>query len=160
MENNIEEDITKINTYIELVLEKDYCNCNELNAILGKHCDGSKNVAYAMRHILSAYRRVLKENEELKIIKSAIQTLQINSMEDEKYIVISKSSFLDGSYKHLLDEYIPVQKIKDKIEELKNNIDYLKQFKDWYEKDYTNEDIINNILEVLQELLGGKEQNE
>lgn len=56
--------------------------------------------------------------------------------------------------------YVPIQKIKDKIEELKNNIDYLKQFKDWYEKDYTNEDIINNILEVLQELLGGKEQNE
>lgn len=66
MENSIEEDITKINTYIELVLEKDYCNCNELNTILGKHCDGSKNVAYAMQHILSDYKRVLKENEELK----------------------------------------------------------------------------------------------
>lgn len=65
MENSIEEDITKINTYIELVLEKDYCNCNELNTILGKHCDGSKNVAYAMQHILSAYKRVLKENEQL-----------------------------------------------------------------------------------------------
>ncbi len=83
--------------------------------------------------------------------------MQINSLEEEKYIVISKSSFLDGSYKHLLDDYIPVQKIKDKIEELKNNIDYLKQFKDWYEKDYTNEDIINNILEVLQELLERRE---
>ena len=65
MENNIEEDITKIDTYIELVLEKDYCNCNELNTILGKHCDGSKNVAYAMQHILSDYKKVLKENEEL-----------------------------------------------------------------------------------------------
>lgn len=64
MENSIEEDITKINTYIELVLEKDYCNCNELNTILGKHCDGSKNVAYAMQHILSDYKRVLKENEK------------------------------------------------------------------------------------------------
>ena len=66
MENSIEEDIAKVNTYIELVLEKDYCNCNELNTILGKHCDGSKNVAYAMQHILSDYKRVLKENEELK----------------------------------------------------------------------------------------------
>ena len=45
--------------------------------------------------------------------------MQINSLEEEKYIVISKSSFLDGSYKHLLDDYIPVQKIKDKIEEIK-----------------------------------------
>ena len=65
-ENSIEEDIAKVNTYIELVLEKDYCNCNELNTILGKHCDGSKNVAYAIEHILSDYKRVLKENEELK----------------------------------------------------------------------------------------------
>ena len=56
--------------------------------------------------------------------------------------------------KDLLDN-IPVQKVKDKIEELKNNIDYLKQFNDWNEKDYTNEDIINNVLEVLQELLEG-----
>lgn len=66
MENSIEEDIAKVNTYIELVLEKDYCNCNELNTILGKHCDGSKNVAYAMQHILSDYKRVLKENELLR----------------------------------------------------------------------------------------------
>lgn len=57
-------------------------------------------------------------------------------------------------------KYISVQKVKDKIEELKNNIDYLKRFKDWNEKDYTNEDIINNILEVLQELLEGREKNE
>ena len=64
-ENSIEEDMAKVNTYIELVLEKDYCNCNELNTILGKHCDGSKNVAYAIEHILSDYKRVLKENEEL-----------------------------------------------------------------------------------------------
>ncbi len=62
--NKLEEDIAKANTYIELVLKKDYCNCNELNTILGKHCDGSKNVAYAMQHILSDYKRVLKENEE------------------------------------------------------------------------------------------------
>ena len=73
--------------------------------------------------ILLDYKRVLKENEELKIIKSAIQTLQINSLEEEKYIVISKGSFLDGSYKHLLDDYIPVQKIKDKIRKNEEIID-------------------------------------
>ena len=65
MGNSIEEDIAKVNTYIELVLEKDYCNCNELNTILGKHCDGSKNVAYAMQHILSELEKKDKEYEEL-----------------------------------------------------------------------------------------------
>ena len=148
MENSVEEDIAKVNTYIELVLEKDYCNCNELNTILGKHCDGSKNVAYAMQHILSDYKRVLKENEELKVVKSVIQTLQINSIEDEKYIVISKSSFLDGSYKHLLDDYIPIQKVKDKIEELKKKVEELTDDKGYW----GGSDLLEQI-KVLQELL-------
>ena len=95
MENNIEEDITKIDTYIELVLEKDYCNCNELNTILGKHCDGSKNVAYAMQHILSDYKKVLKENEELN------------------YKLHSKKIALE-----IYNRYIPKSKLKEKKEEL------------------------------------------
>ncbi len=93
--------------------------------------------------------KLQKENEELKIIKSAIQTLQINSMEDEKYIVISKSSFLDGSYKHLLDDYIPVQKVKDKIEELKEEKEY------YYSREKIEE--LNDKIQVLQELLEQKE---
>jgi len=84
MKNSIEEDITKINTYIELILEKDYCNCNELNTILGKHCDGSKNVAYAMQHILSDYKRVLKENEILKEEKEQAWE-EWNSLEQGSY---------------------------------------------------------------------------
>ena len=84
MENSIEEDIAKVNTYIELVLEKDYCNCNELNTILGKHCDGSKNVAYAMQHILSDYKRVLKENEQL--------STEVNSLKG-KLDEIDKTNF-------------------------------------------------------------------
>ena len=149
MENSIEEDIAKVNTYIELVLEKDYCNCNELNTILGKHCDGSKNVAYAIEHILSDYKRVLKENEELKVVKSVIQTLQINSIEDEKYIVISKSSSLDGSYKHLLDDYIPIQKVKDKIRKNEEIIDIS-----------NDGDLIHELLQknkVYEELLESEE---
>lgn len=95
MGNSIEEDIAKVNTYIELVLEKDYCNCNELNTILGKHCDGSKNVAYAMQHILSDYKRVLKENKELN------------------YKLHSKKIALE-----IYNRYIPKSKVKEKIEEL------------------------------------------
>lgn len=87
--NSIEEDITKINTYVELVLKKDYCNCNELNTILGKHCDGSKNVAYAMQHILSAYKRVLKENEILKEEKEQAWE-EWNNLEQGSYVTEQK----------------------------------------------------------------------
>lgn len=48
---------------------------------------------------------------------------------------------------------IPILKIKDKIEELNNNRQYLSQFKDYKEKNYTNEEVVNNCVEVLQELL-------
>ena len=85
-----------------------------------KYCEAAyklnrKNII----QLLNLTKKLQKENDELKIIKSAIQTLQINSLEEEKYIVISNGSFLDGSYKHLLDDYIPIQKVKDKIEEEK-----------------------------------------
>lgn len=96
--NSIEEDITKINTYVELVLKKDYCNCNELNTILGKHCDGSKNVAYAMQHILSDYKKVLKENEILK--------------EEKEQAWEEWNNLEQGSYE-------TEQKLKQQIKELK-----------------------------------------
>ena len=129
MENSIEEDITKIDTYIELVLEKDYCNCNELNTILGKHCDGSKNVAYAMQRILSDYKRVLKENnrleEQVEYDKTHIytpQTIELN--------FISKS------------------KIEDKIEH------YQKLQHNYIEKyDEINEGL-QAMISALKELLG------
>ena len=104
MENNIEEDVTKIDTYIELVLEKDYCNCNELNTILGKHCDGSKNVAYAMQHILSDYKKVLKENEELN------------------YKLHSKKIALE-----IYNRYIPKSKLKDIIDRIDYDIKKTKE---------------------------------
>lgn len=105
-ENSIEEDVAKVNTYIELVLEKDYCNCNELNTILGNHCDGSKNVAYAMQHILSDYKRVLKENEK--------------RMHDNITLKNFISALFNDSFEK---DYISVQEIKDKIRKNKEIID-------------------------------------
>lgn len=66
-EDSIKEDILNLNIekYIELVIEKNYCDCNELNVICsGSQCYGSRNVAYSMKRILSEYKRVIKENEE------------------------------------------------------------------------------------------------
>ena len=130
--NSIKEDIERL----------ELCSTNKCN-ICGRYekeeCMLERN--RCEQHILSDYKRVLKENEELKVVKSAIQTLQINSIEDEKYIVISKSSFLDGSYKHLLDDYIPIKKVKDKIEELKKNLHTVEHYE------------TVGAIHVLQELL-------
>ena len=148
-ENSIEEDIKRVKQRIEDV--KEYI---EYGLPYSEYLD----LENSFDNILSEYKKVLKENEELKIIKSAIQTLQINSLEEEKYIVISKGSFLDGSYKHLLDDYIPIQKVKEKIEELDRKITYI-------ESQYTNggQNCNSNYLsalyqkQVLQELLESEE---
>lgn len=137
VENSIEEDIKIVDnfvTYFNRNIQKGY---KADLTVLGEEIE-------AIEHILSDYKRVLKENEymhnelnkqettinkyakeneELKILKSAIQTLQNLGIEDGKYIVMSKTDFLNGSCKHLLDDYIPKQEIKDKIEELNRKID-------------------------------------
>lgn len=110
--------------------------------------------------VLNLVEKLQKENEELRIIKLAIQILQTNYIEDEKYIVMSKKQFLDGSYKHLLDDYISIQKVKDKIEDL------YKEDRKWTEKlsepdsNFKNIDRnlkrIKNQIESLQELIEEK----
>ena len=155
MENSIEEDIAKVNTYIELVLEKDYCNCNELNTILGKHCDGSKNVAYAMQHILSDYKRVLKENKELQEdrnkFKKALGKRITYCNELEKDLFENGSNYV-----------IPKQKVKDKIEELKQERD--ETYTKFLGGNRTDENLstrgkmIEGGIKVLQELLEESEE--
>lgn len=51
-------------------------------------------------------------------------------------------------------DYVSKEKIREKIKELKDNRPYLSKFDDWKEKEYTNEDINNMCVEVLEELLG------
>ncbi len=64
---SIEKDIRNIKQYINLVLDKGYCDCNELNVIsTGKYCDGSKNVAYSMQNILAERDQKDKRIQELE----------------------------------------------------------------------------------------------
>lgn len=93
------------------------------------------------------------ENEELKILKSGIQTLQDLRIEDGKYIVMSKNDFLNGSCKHLLDDYISKQKIKDKIKEIDERIKNPEKISYW--DSYTISECIG-IRRILQELLERK----
>lgn len=100
--------------------------------------------------ILNLIDKLQKENEELKILKSGIQTLQDLRIEDGKYIVMSKNDFLNGSCKHLLDDYISRQKIKDEIKELDKRIKNPKKISYW--ASYTISECIG-IRSILQELL-------
>ena len=128
-ENSIEEDILNIEKYIELVSKKNYCECNELNEICsGSQCYGSRNVAYSMKRILSDYKKVLKENEELKN-QEATQR-KINELLVQRY-----------------SNSISLQKVKDDIEELKA------QYKTALEENSTEAFILKRQITILQELL-------
>lgn len=83
-----------------------------------------------LEHILSDYKRVLKENEELK--KSKITYEKVRDIQEKNKNIVDKN-------------YISVQKVKDKISE--RQFELQQEYKDF-------EDDV--ILIVLQELLEGR----
>lgn len=67
-----------MNCYIELVIDKNYCDCNELNIICsGKHCDGSKNVAEAGKILLN----LIQKQDKIIDLMSERLTTPIHSKE-------------------------------------------------------------------------------
>lgn len=90
------------------------------------------------------YKRVLKENEELK--KPKITYEKVRDIQEKNKNIVDKN-------------YIPVQKVKDKIEEILNNGEYRIIFEG--DTEIPDEATIINAqkyikLEKLQELLEGR----
>ena len=138
---DIEEDIKKLNKYIELVIDKDYCDCNELNVIIGKHCDGSKNVAYAIKNTLAEREEDKKRIKELED-ENRVQRHQIMEVFDRGYIHKDK----------IKDDYITKQKVKEKIEENNKLIEKCKDELEHYGEIYLYE----HDNKILKELLEDK----
>ena len=111
-----------VNNYLKEKLEKEY------SAMLTK---SDEDECY--------YKRVLKENEELKLYNNSI-TSQLEQMTTEKF---KNGWFHQSEFK----DSIPVQKVKDKIEELKINLVNMQ-----------GEELLiyESKIDVLQELLGGR----
>ena len=160
MKENIKEDIKNIEEIIELSKEEIDAKDENITAIL------DIEDLISLEHILSDYKRVLKENEELLEVKvSASANNRILELEKENKELKEENEYnkilLDMNNNFTIDKktrnykwnVIEIQKVKDKIEELNNNRQYLSQFKDYKEKNYTNEEVVNNCVEVLQELL-------
>ena len=122
-ENSIEEDIEVLQDETSSLGLFFKCKCSEKYKI-------------ALEHILSDYKRVLKENEELK--KSKITYEKVRDIQEKNKNIVDKN-------------YIPVQKVKDKIEKYKNMLKTCNKAKDIDRIKAINE----RILE-LQELLEGR----
>ena len=118
-ENSIEKDIHLLESYAGMTHKM-------------TDNQGRPKLDQAIEHILSDYKRVLKENEELEEIN--------NELEAEKNEAIRRYNF----------ETIPKQKVKDKIEELDKKV-----------KNYQCVENRINLYQrkVLQELLEEGEKN-
>lgn len=110
----IENDIENIKKYIDLVLNRGYCDCNELNVIsTGRYCDGSKNVAYSMQNILAEReqdkKRIKELEEEKAMLKRASNIAKEVNIEDVTDVI-------NKSCKEFMSNYIPKQVVIDLIE--------------------------------------------
>jgi len=113
MGNSIEEDI-------KIALDKFSDNKDSNSAvliveqfILGNYVlvGGRKDIVKnSLRYILSDYKRVLKENEKLK-------NKLLDTLEGQKVIK-------EETPQYIKENFIPIEKVKDKIEEILNNKEY------------------------------------
>lgn len=140
----MKEDIRKIEEYIELVLNKGYCECNELNEIIGKHCDGSKNVAYAINNILSDYKKVLKENlrlryQDIPYLEGEIKgyKTRIEELKKEKEELACRCSDLDKEAQGYLEALAGDNTLtKRNIKQLQEENKELRETVEEYEKTF------------------------
>ena len=140
MENSIEEDIKYIEDVIALAM-----------ALPTREVKIQEEEIEAMQHILSDYKRVLKENEELLEVKVSVSAHnRILELEKENEELKNDYENLNNSVvvkNYYIKNSIPIQKIKDKIEEIQEEGYWL----------FTTDRDSNKCVEVLQQLLG-KEQ--
>ena len=103
-------------------------------------CDNSY-IDLVMKSGKKAFKIIKKQQKEIKrLYKDNFRLDRENQLKFERAVDTS--------------DYVSKDKIREKIKELKDNRPYLSKFDDWKEKEYTNEDINNMCVEVLEELLG------
>ena len=127
MKNSIEEDIELLQDETSSLGLFFKCKCSEKYKI-------------ALEHILSDYKRVLKENEELK----SNNEKYIIHLTDEQYKTVIENAQNDINQKW-------IQKVKDKIEEIDKIYNDIPEDEGNFAKA-----ILIKEKQVLQELLEGR----
>lgn len=144
-ENSIEEDIIKkFEKFCEnLYVFKDDDMGGHFEKIVGNQ-RANTTLGYLvfkenLEEKLSDYKRVLKENEELNLKYYMLYTGKIENLKAQEVKIKS--------------QVIPVQKVKDKIEELQKGPLKINENNKYY---YETEAYNKIIIQVLQELLEGR----
>lgn len=155
-ENSREEDIILLKDFTEGNFKRD-----KLENYKGSYKMGYfyyKDIQQALEHILSDYKRVLKENDEWQRAYQEEKDKQFELIQNTNN-TIKTANIAIKDLQEKLKEVIPVQKVKDKIEEILNNGEYRIIFEGDAEfpDEATCIDAQKYIkLEKLQELLEGR----
>ena len=134
MGNSIEEDIILLKDFTEGNFKRD-----KLENYKGSYKMGYfyyKDIQQAIEHIISDYKIVLKENEELKKFIT------------EGITVAPHSTYKNYRLDFLRENFVSKKKIKDKIEESKKKVEELTDDKGYW----GGSDLLEQI-KVLQDLL-------
>ena len=108
-ENSREEDIKDIEKYISFTSKRE-------NFSHDTDWNWNKDLANKIEHILSDYKRVLKENEELK-----------NKIMEKDLEIIGKEEYTKASMKEIIEQYYTANEdciTKQRIEDIIDRIDY------------------------------------
>ena len=123
MENSIEEDIEIIESIIE-----EYENCSVPEVDMQVDVTFREKQNNALNHILSDYKRVLKENEELLEVKvSASARNRILELEKENEELKKYKEYYSSARQLVDNNYIHKQKIKDIIDRIDYDIKKTKE---------------------------------
>lgn len=173
MENSVEKERSSIEETIKII-ERKIKEAEHYSDITGLCLTLDEELRNSLMNILSDYKRVLKENEELKRKNNAIKreseayAENMIRLDNELNLEKEKSKYEWIRQNCLPQElvnklYIPIQKIKDKIEELNKKEQELQNSVSNEEREeYSDANISWNLMdieirrEVLQELLEGE----
>lgn len=153
-ENSIEETIKQLKLMLKVRKEqKEIIECAGGSCM---NCNPDIKALTESIYILSDYKRVLKENEELKEYKKIAELTKISCCTAQNCEALNnaiKSELENQKLKEKLNDINQkwIQKVKDKIEEYKNMLKTCNKAKDIDRIKAINE----RILE-LQELLEGR----
>lgn len=140
MKNSIEEDIKTVENYLE------NSAINEIDSNFFKNGGWETvdlEIPKSMQHILSDYKRVLKENEELKF--------------KERSRIIGKYGDVeihDLINRTLSNDYISVQKVKDNLIKYQEEYELLLEHQSGKESNRTK--YLRGRIHMCQELLEGR----
>lgn len=163
-ENSIEEDIKNAEHFIKSIkTDKEY---KEENGWHGYYNEEIVELARILQHILSDYKRVLKENEEIRIKNNAIKreseayAEHMIRLDNELNLEKEKSKYEWIRQNCLPQElvnklYIPIQKIKDNLIKYQEEYELLLEYQSGKESNRTK--YLRGRIHTCQELLESEE---